>query len=228
MTSTSYPPSAIPEKLSKRASGFSIVFSVLLIVCGALAILLPFGMSIGVVILVSWLLIMGGIVQFVHVFRCQGIGDGIWKALIAIIYFVTGLYLRFNLRVRQAALTLVLIAFFVAQGLVDIFVYSRTRQSGISRYLLFNGLITPLLGVMLWRRWPSSAIWVFGLLVGINMIMTGITRLMLSLGIRLAIRLRVPVVLSGLVIVGHRCEYRGHRSRLPNSAKYPLRRLSTL
>jgi uncharacterized membrane protein HdeD (DUF308 family) len=151
-------------------------------------------MSLGVVLLVSWLLIIGGIVQFVHVFRCQGIGDGIWKALIAIIYFVTGLYLRFNLRVGLAALTLVLIAFFVAQGLVDIFAYFRTRQSGMSRWLLFDGLITLLLGVMIWRRWPSSAIWVIGLLVGINMIMTGITRLMLSLGIRRAIKLRAPVV----------------------------------
>jgi len=194
MTSPFYPPSAIPEKLSKRASGFSIVLSVLLIVCGVLAILLPFEMSLGVVLLVSWLLIIGGIVQFVHVFRCQGIGDGIWKALIAIIYFVTGLYLRFNLRVGLAALTLVLIAFFVAQGLVDIFVYFRTRQSRISRWLLFDGLITLLLGVMIWRRWPSSATWVIGLLVGINMIMTGITRLMLSLGMRRAMKLRAPVV----------------------------------
>jgi len=162
--------------------------------CGVLAILLPFETSLGVVLLVSWLLIIGGIVQFVQVFRCQGIGDGIWKALIAIIYFVTGLYLRFNLRVGLAALTLVLIAFFVAQGLVDIFAYFRTRQSGMSRWLLFDGLITLLLGVMIWRRWPSSAVWVIGLLVGINMIMTGITRLMLSLGIRRAIKSGAPVV----------------------------------
>lgn len=69
MTSPSYPPSAILEKLSKRASGFSIVLSVLLIVCGVLTILLPFEMSLGVVLLVSWLLIIGGIVQFVHVRR---------------------------------------------------------------------------------------------------------------------------------------------------------------
>src|SRR5215469_3883224 len=73
MTSPSYPPSAIPERLSKRASGFSIVLSVLLIVCGVLAILLPFEMSLGVVLLVSWLLIIGGIVQFVQVFRCRAL-----------------------------------------------------------------------------------------------------------------------------------------------------------
>lgn len=68
MTSPSYPRSPIPEN-SKRASGFSIVLSVLLIVCGVLTILLPFEMSLGVVLLVSWLLIIGGIVQFVHVCR---------------------------------------------------------------------------------------------------------------------------------------------------------------
>lgn len=71
MTSPSYPPSVIPEKLSKRASGFSIVLSVPLIVCSVLTILLPFEMSLGVVLLVSWLLIIGGIVQFVHIYVVQ-------------------------------------------------------------------------------------------------------------------------------------------------------------
>ena len=88
MTTPSYPPFAIPEKLSKCASGFSIVLSILLIVCGVLTILLPFEMSLGVVLLVSWLLIIGGIVQFVHLWcnkitrsRClSGVGDR-WPSL---------------------------------------------------------------------------------------------------------------------------------------------------
>ena len=68
MTSPSNQQSAIPEN-SKRASGLSIVLSVLLVVCGVLTIVLPFETSLGVVLLVAWLLIIGGIVQFVHVRR---------------------------------------------------------------------------------------------------------------------------------------------------------------
>ena len=174
----------IPASLSSRVSGFSIFLSILLIVFGFLAILLPIETSFGVVIVVSWLLMIGGVVQFVHAFRSPGIGPGIWKALIAIVYFVTGLYLRFNPTLGIAALTLALIAFFVAQGVIDILVYFRTRRSGLSGWLLVDGVITFILGLLIWRHWPSSSLWAIGTLVGINMIMTGFTRLMLSMAIR--------------------------------------------
>lgn len=182
------PAATIQEGRVKRASRFSIVLSILLIICGALAIVLPIEMSLGVVIVTSWLLIFSAIVQFVHLFRCRGIGQGIWKALIAIAYLATGVYLRLNLGFGIAALTLVLIAFFVVQGAIDIVLYFRSRKRGASIWLLLDGMITLMLGVMIWRHWPSSSLWVIGLLAGINMMTTGITRLMLTIGIRRAIR----------------------------------------
>lgn len=174
----------IPAALSKRVSGFSIFLSVVLIVFGFLAILLPIETSFGVVIVVSWLLMISGVMQFVHAFSCKGIGPGLWKALIAIVYFLTGLYLLVNPVLGAAALTLVLITFFVAQGVIDIFVYFQTRSSGLSGWLLVDGVITLILGLLIWRHWPSSSLWVIGTLVGINMIMTGTTRLMLSIAVR--------------------------------------------
>jgi uncharacterized membrane protein HdeD (DUF308 family) len=60
--------------VAKQVSRFSIGLSVLLIVCGFLAILLPMEMSFGVVVVISWLLMISGVVQFVHAFRCAGIG----------------------------------------------------------------------------------------------------------------------------------------------------------
>jgi len=175
-------------KVSKQVSGFSIVLSILLIIFGFLAIMLPIEMSLGVVIVISWLLMISGVVQFVHVFRCTGIGHALWKLAVAVIYFLTGLYLRFNLGVGIATLTLALALFLVAEGLIDIFGYIRTRQSGASGWLLFDGVITLILGVMIWRHWPSGSLWVVGTLVGINMIMTGTTRLMLTLAVRRAMR----------------------------------------
>ena len=115
------------EKVSKKVSGFSVVLSVLLIICGGLAIMLPIEMSFGVVIVISWLLMIGGGVQFVHVFRCTGIGHALWKLAVAAIYFLTGLYLRLNPGLGIATLTLALAVFFVAQGLIDIVGYLRTR-----------------------------------------------------------------------------------------------------
>jgi uncharacterized membrane protein HdeD (DUF308 family) len=50
--------------------------------------------------------------------------------------------------------------------------------------MLLDGIITLVLGVMIWRHWPSSSFWVIGLLVGISMLMTGTTRLMMALAFR--------------------------------------------
>jgi uncharacterized membrane protein HdeD (DUF308 family) len=171
-------------KLAKRVSGFSIVLSILLIICGFLAILLPIEMSFGVVIVIAWLLMISGVVQVIHAIRGKTAGSRVWTAIIGVIHFIMGLFLRLDLGIGVAALTLALIGFFVVQGVIDIVVYFRTRKAGASGWLLFEGVITLILGLMIWRHWPSSSLWVIGTLVGINMIMTGMTRLMLALAIR--------------------------------------------
>lgn len=109
------PAPTIRSQLSQHGSGLSIVLSVLLIACGFLAILLPIEMSFGVALGVAWLLMISGVVQFTHarLQRCWVL----WKILVAIVFFGTGLYLRLNLGREIAALTLVLIAFFVAPGI---------------------------------------------------------------------------------------------------------------
>jgi uncharacterized membrane protein HdeD (DUF308 family) len=172
----------------KRASWFSIALSILLIVCGCLGILLPVETSFGVAIVASWLLMISGFMHFLSVFRCKGIGDGIWKALISLVYIATGFYLRLNLGHGIVALTLALIVFLVSQGLIDIFGYFRMRNSGVSSWILLNGAISLILGLMVWRHWPSGSLWVVGTLVGVNMIVTGTTRLMLSVAARRAAR----------------------------------------
>ena len=179
--------SPVPANLAKRATGLSIFLSVLLIILGILAILLPVEMSFGVVIVVCWLLMIGGVVQVIDAFKGSGAWHTIWKITVGIVYFVTGLYLRFNPGVGLVTLTLALIVFFVVQGLADIFIYFRVRKSGSYGSLLFHGIVTLILGLMIWRHWPSGSLWVIGTLVGINMIMTGTTRLMLTLAVRRAL-----------------------------------------
>jgi len=189
-------PPAVPDhspnelgKLAKRVSGFTIVLSILLIVCGFLAILLPIEMSLGVVIVISWLLMISGVVQFIHAIRGRTVGSRFWTAVVALIHFGMGLFFRFDPGIGVAALTLALIAFFIAQGIIGIVAWFRTRESGASGWLLFESAITLLLGLMIWRHWPSGSLWVIGTLVGINMIMSGTTRLMLALAVRRATKI---------------------------------------
>jgi uncharacterized membrane protein HdeD (DUF308 family) len=66
----------------------------------------------------------------------------------------------------------------------DLVAYFPARAIPGSGWILFDGIVTLILGVLVWRQWPSSSLWVIGTLVGISMIFTGMTRLMLSLAVR--------------------------------------------
>jgi uncharacterized membrane protein HdeD (DUF308 family) len=103
--------------------------------------------------------------------------------MIGITHFGMGLFFRLDPGIGIAALTLALIAFFVAQGIIGVVAYFRMRKSGASAWLLFESAMTLIFGVMIWRHWPSGSLWVIGVLVGINMIIIGTTHLMLALAV---------------------------------------------
>ncbi len=158
----------------------SILFAILLIVLGILAISLPALASIGVARVLSWLILIEGIVQLVYVFRSEGAGRKIWKLLVAILYIAVGGYLLVHPLIGLAGLTLLLAMFFFVEGITDIGTFIWTRKTHGSGWLLLHGLITLLLGIMIWKHWPVSSLWALGTLVGISMLMTGMTRLMMA------------------------------------------------
>lgn len=168
------------ENTPKRIFWFSIVTSVLLIVCGCLAILLPLEMSFGVIILVSWLLMFSGVMQIVEAFFPLG-WQTLWKLLVGILYLATGFGLRIHPTIGIAALTLALAVFFSVHGVTDVCAYLAARKRGASGWMLFEGAITVILAVMIWRHWLSGSLTILGVLVGVNMIATGWTRLTIAL-----------------------------------------------
>ncbi|MGA7684468.1 MAG: DUF308 domain-containing protein [Terriglobales bacterium] len=170
--------------LSKLGSGTSILWAILLIAFGFLAIALPFATSWGVVVVIAWLIVFSGGFQFIHAFQSKGVGSIVWKLMVAVLYLIVGLYFLVNPLLGVAAFTFALAIFFVAEGLIDLLAYFQNRSARGSTWILFDGIVTLILGLMVWRQWPSSSMWVIGTLVGISMILTGTTRLMLSLAAR--------------------------------------------
>jgi uncharacterized membrane protein HdeD (DUF308 family) len=82
------------------------------------------------------------------------------------------------------SLTLVLAIFLLFEGVLELILYFRIRRIRHAGWILFDGLITLLLGFFIWVQWPSSSVWVIGTLVGISLIFSGISRFMLSFAIR--------------------------------------------
>lgn len=172
------------EGALKRTSGISIVLSVSLIIFGILAIALPIASSIGIAMVIGWLVLFAGIAQFVHAFQSEGIGHIVWKLVVAVFYIVAGAYLIARPALGAAGLTLVLGTFLFAEGVADVIAYFSARKNGASPWMLLDGIVTLVLGFMIWNRWPVGSLWVIGTLVGISMIMTGTTRLMMALAVR--------------------------------------------
>ncbi len=168
----------------KKSLGWSIGLSVLMIVAGFLAIAVPQAAGIAVNLLVAWLLVFSGAAHLVFAWHTRTTGGVLWELLLGILYIFVGAFLLFRPVAGLASLTLALAIYLFAEGVLELILAFRLRPMPGSGWLLFDGVITLVLGVMIWRTWPSSTEWFIGTLVGLSMLFSGITRLMLSLAAR--------------------------------------------
>jgi uncharacterized membrane protein HdeD (DUF308 family) len=170
----------------RQASTFSIVWGVLLIVLGMAAVGSPFLAAVAVNVAIAWLIVLAGSIHVILAFRAHGAGSMIWKLLVGVAYVCFGIYLILHPVLAVASLTLILASLFLIEGVLDIVLFVKMRSVGGSIWVLTDGIITLVLGLLIYLQWPSSSAWAIGTLVGISMIISGVTRVMMSLAVRKA------------------------------------------
>src|SRR6266478_7989995 len=170
--------------LLKQASGWSILWGVLLIMFGVVAIGSPLLAAVAVNALIAWLIILAGVVHLVVAFHAHGAGSLIWKLLVGLAYVSFGGYLIIHPLLGVASLTLILASLFLIEGVLNIILFFKMRPAGGASWVLIDGIITLLLGLMIYLQWPLSSFWAIGILAGVSMIISGVTRVMLSLAVR--------------------------------------------
>jgi uncharacterized membrane protein HdeD (DUF308 family) len=175
-----------PSDIVRQASTWSILWGILLIVFGMLAVGSPFLAAVAVNVVIAWLLVLAGVVHLTVAFHTREAGSLIWRLLVGLAYVFFGVYLISHPALGVASLTLVLASLFLVEGILNIALFFRVRSVQGSGWLLIDGIITLLLGLMIYMQWPSSAAWAIGTLVGVSMIISGVTRVMLSLAVRKA------------------------------------------
>jgi uncharacterized membrane protein HdeD (DUF308 family) len=173
-----------PASFLHQASGWSITWGVLLIVFGILAVAQPLLAAVAVNALVAWLIVLAGVVHLFLAFHTRGAGSFIWKLLVGLAYIAFGGYLLVHPLLGVASLTLLLASLFLIEGVLDIVLYAKMRPARGAGWVLFDGLVTLLLSGLIWVHWPSSSAWAIGTLVGISMIMSGVSRVMMSMAVR--------------------------------------------
>lgn len=167
---------------AQRSLNWSIFLSILLILAGFFTLLIPFIGGIGITLFVGWALIISGITHFVFAWKGHNTGTRLWELLVGLVYFFAGIYLIAHPVAGLVSLTLLLALYLFFEGIFEVLAFFQVRSRPGSGWILFDGLITLLLAIMIWRQWPASTVWAIGTLVGISMIFSGFSRLMLSMG----------------------------------------------
>jgi uncharacterized membrane protein HdeD (DUF308 family) len=176
--------STSPVELVRKASGWAIAVSILLIILGVIAIGAPLIAAVTVNAIVGWLLVFAGAARLVAAFHASRAGTVVWELLVALIYIVGGGYMVFHPLLGVATLTLLLASFFLAEGVLEVVSYVRIRGQASAGWMLMDGLVTIVLAGLIWVPWPSSSVWAIGTIVGISLIFSGVKWLMLSLASR--------------------------------------------
>ena len=148
---------------------------VVLILLGGIAIVIPPLATLAVTIVLGWLFLISGLIGLVTSFWMRHAPGFLWSLVSAALGIVVGALLLGSPVSGAFSLTLVLIAFFVIEGVVTImFALDHKRElSGRWGWMLVSGIVDLLLSVMIFTGLPSTATWAIGLLVGINMIFGG-------------------------------------------------------
>jgi uncharacterized membrane protein HdeD (DUF308 family) len=168
----------------QRATSWSIFLSVLMIIAGILAIASPLWAGVAVTALVGWLLLFSAVLHLVYAFRGGKASAILWEVLLAVVYGVIGFYILANPGIGLASLTFAIAFYLFVEAFLEFALSYQLRGESGTGWFIFDGIVTLLLAIMIWASWPSSSQWAIGTLVGVSMLFSGITRVMLTSTVR--------------------------------------------
>src|SRR5580704_19301107 len=151
-----------PTSVLASGASFPTWWAVLLIIVGFFALALPFEAGIAIAIVVAVLVILAGIAHLAGTFAARTTGGFFWRLLVGCAYLIAGVYLLMHPKLSLVSLTLALAVLFFVEGIFHIVTYFQLRSAPGSGWLLFDGIVTLILAVMIWRSWPASAVWALG------------------------------------------------------------------
>ena len=154
---------------------------------GLAAIASSFIATVATVLVFGILLVLAAIFQVFTAFWGRQWRGFFLHLLAGVLYLIAGVFMIDNPEAAALALTLMVAACLLVGGLLRIILSVAERFDGWG-WVFLNGLISLLLGTAIWRQWPLSGLWVIGLFVGIEMLFSGLSWVMLGLAARVTPR----------------------------------------
>jgi uncharacterized membrane protein HdeD (DUF308 family) len=170
---------------------FLMCMGIVLMILGAAAIGSSFIATLATALVFGILLLTSALFQVVTALWGRSWRGFFLHLLAGVLYLITGLFMIENPLVAAIGLTLLVAACLLVGGILRIVLSVIERFDGWG-WALLNGIVSLLLGTAIWRQWPLSGLWVIGLFVGIEMLFSGLSWVMLGLAVRSTRRPALP------------------------------------
>jgi len=161
----------MPVAASKWLSAMAIP----IIGLGILAILFPLFSTLTSASVFGWVFIGAGVGQLIYASQSKGAGQIIWKLILGLLYLFSGIFVVANPLKGVLAFTLVLGITIFVQGMIQVALAFQLRRTSANwGWILISGIVGIICGVLVWSSLPSSAAWLIGTLIGVNLLFDGI------------------------------------------------------
>lgn len=171
----------------RRNWGWLLLWGIVLIVLGVIALIDSVYFTVVSMFVFGSVLLIAGIVEAVQAIGHRNAGHLFLHAMNAVLAIVVGIMLMRNSLVGALVVTLLLSVYFVVAGIIRIVSALAVRVPGWG-WALTNGIVTLILGILVWTQWPISGLWVIGMFIGIDLILFGWSQVALAIAVR-----RIPV-----------------------------------
>jgi len=168
----------------KKNARLAVIVGILMLICGILAIGSPMVAGMSVTVVVGVMLMIGGISECFLAFQAGAFGKGLLIFIMGALTAVAGFFLFNQPLAGLASITLLLAAYFVVTGISELIGAFQIKPAEGWGVMLFSGILTLLLGIMIWKQFPVSGAWAVGVLFGIKLVVSGWTLIFLGRGVK--------------------------------------------
>ncbi len=172
------------DKDDTLQTGHLMAISIALIMLGAIAIATPAVAGTTVVLVIGGLLLMAGFFQFVQGLRAESWMSKVFPAFLGLVTMLCGIGVLAHPLLGLSFLTLLLAGYFMIEGIWKMIASFGYRRFSGWPLMLVSGMLSLVLGILIWRQWPVSGLWAVGILVGIDLLMTGVSMIALAITVR--------------------------------------------
>jgi len=168
----------------QKGARWLLVWSIVVLICGIFAILLPLTFAFAIAVVIGCLVLVAGVAHLVFAFHTRSLGGFLLHILLCVIYEIAAVCLLANPLLSVISLSLILAIFLILEGLLELVLYFRMRRFRRSIWVLIDGIGTLILGIFLVRQWPPVSPEVIGALIGTSLILSAVSRIILSAAVR--------------------------------------------